>query len=189
MDYIWDMLAQIPLDEFTPLQTYGDWAWVPGIAWDPNGKNLYRVRHASPAESQAFDLIVTAVEASHSVALTPGVGMFAYPVPSPLEERPSGERAHQIAYLQAIFPAQSETSRYRLIVMDRDGSNRRALFPVEGAGGLEAQRVFWSPTPLEDSQALALAVIYEGNLWLVDSESGEAWQITGDGLTNRVDWK
>jgi len=73
--------------------------------------------------------------------------------------------------------------------MDRDGSNRTILFPVEGTGGLEAQRVVWSPEKLEDAQALALAVIYEGNLWLVDSERGEAWQITGDGLTSRVDWK
>jgi hypothetical protein len=181
--------TQIPLVEFTPLQTLGDWAWVPGIAWDPEGSKLYSVEHASPAESQVFDLIVTATDASPFVPLTPGVGMFAYPVPSPLEELPSGERAYKVAYLQALFPSQSETSRYQLTVMDRDGSNRTILFPVEGTGGLEAQRVVWSPEKLEDAQALALAVIYEGNLWLVDSERGEAWQITGDGLTSRVDWK
>jgi len=75
------------------------------------------------------------------------------------------------------------------MVMDRDGSNRQALFPVEGAGGLAAQKVVWSPEPLEDTQTHALAVIYDNNLWLVDSVSGEVWQITGDGLTSRVDWK
>ena len=181
--------TQIPLEEFVPLQTFGDWAWVPGIAWDPEGKNLYSVTHAPPAESQAFDLMVTQVDTVRSLALATGVGMFAYPVPSPLEELASGEQAYEVAYLQAFFPSQSETSRYRLMVMDRDGSNRQALFPVEGAGGLAAQKVVWSPEPLEDTQTHALAVIYENNLWLVDSVSGETWQITGDGLTSRVDWK
>jgi hypothetical protein len=75
------------------------------------------------------------------------------------------------------------------MVMDRDGSNRRALFPAEGASGLEPQKVAWSPEPLKDSSGFALAVLYENNLWLVDSETGETWQITGDGLTSRVDWK
>jgi hypothetical protein len=181
--------AQIALEEFVPVQTFGDWAWVPGIAWDLEGKNLYSVYHAPPAESQAFDLTVTEVEAVRSLAIVPGVGMFAYPVPSPQEELPSGEHSAEIAYLQALFPSQSETSRYRLMVMDRDGSNRRALFPAEGSGGLEAQKVVWSPEPLEDPQTHALAVIYDNNLWLVDSAGGEAWQITGDGLTSRVDWK
>ncbi len=30
--------------DITPLQTYGDWAWVPGITWGPDGNVLYADR-------------------------------------------------------------------------------------------------------------------------------------------------
>jgi hypothetical protein len=73
--------------------------------------------------------------------------------------------------------------------MDRDGSNRRSLFPAEGASGLEPQRVAWSPQALDDRTGFSLAVIYQNNLWLVDAATGEAWQITGDSLTSRIDWR
>ncbi len=179
--------SQKPLEEFTPLQTFGDWAWVPGIAWGPDGNFIYGVIQSDAV--QQFDLIVFDPAQNDPFMIVPNVGMFAYPVPSPLDELPSGEQAFQIAYLQATFPAQSETSRYHLMVMDRDGSNRRVLFPGEGAGGLEPQRVVWSPQPMSEQNGYALAIIYQDNLWLVDSLTGEAWQITGDGLTSRVDWK
>lgn len=33
------------------------------------------------------------------------------------------------------------------------------------------------------------AVTYQGNLWLVDSGNGKSYQVTGDGLIARLDWK
>jgi hypothetical protein len=181
--------SQQSLVEFTPLQTFGDWAWVPGIAWSPDGDFLFSVIHPPPAESQRFDLQVTQKDGEYSVLVVPEVGMFAYPAPSPLQDLPNGDKTYQLAYLEALQPDQSESSRYRLVVRDRDGSNRRALFPADGAGGLDPQQVVWSPQVLGGRQANALAFLYQGNVWLVDSLSGEAWQITGDGLTKRVDWK
>jgi hypothetical protein len=180
---------QKPLVEITPLQTFGDWAWVPGLAWSPDGDFLFSVNHPPPAESQRFDLQVTQQAGEYSVLVAPDVGMFAYPVPSPLQELPNGDKSYQVAYLEALQPDQSESSRYQLVVRDRDGSNRRALFPGEGEGGLDPQQVAWSPQVLGGRQSHALAFLYQGNLWLVDSLSGEAWQITGDGLTKRVDWQ
>jgi hypothetical protein len=117
--------------------------------------------------------------------------MFAYPLVSPLQPLPSGEQGYQVAYLQAAFPNQSETSRYRLVVMDRDGSNPKALFPEEGLPGLTPQREWgaWSSAPLPTSSHYAIAVIYQGNLWLVDATTGDAQQITGDNLTSRVAWR
>jgi hypothetical protein len=115
--------------------------------------------------------------------------MFAYPIASPAKELLSGEKSYQIAFLQAIFPVQSETSRYRVVVMDRDGSNRKVLFPEEGSPGLDPQELVWSPQALKEQGNLVIAVLSENNLWFVDSVSGQAWQITGDGLTSRVDWK
>jgi hypothetical protein len=176
-----------PLLEITPLQTFGDWAWVPGTTWGPDGAVLYTQMHPSPAESQVFHLVAISSENGEAIPMVSQAGMFAYPVPSPLQDLPSGEKSYQVAFLQADFPAQSETSRYRLVVMDRDGSNRRILFPEEGAG-LEPQQVIWSPEPLEGRSGYALAVLREDNLWVVDVATGTAWQITGDGLTSRISW-
>ena len=174
--------------EFPPLQTYGDWAWVPGVAWGSDGNVLFSETHLPPAESQLFDLTASSLVDGAPISIVPQVGMFSYPVPSPLTVLPSGEEAYRVAYLQAIFPNQSETSRYRLTVMDRDGSNRQVLFPQDGAG-LEPQSVVWSPKPMEARTDHALAMIFQGNLYLVDVTNGESWQITGDGLTSHVDWR
>ncbi|MFH1636444.1 MAG: G5 domain-containing protein [Chloroflexota bacterium] len=189
--------TQTTVLEITPLQTRSDWAWVPGVQWGPDGKVLYTVNHAPPPgavlpeESPIFDLTAIPLEMGSPVALVLQVGMFAYPLPSPLQPHPSGENAYQVAYLQAIFPTQSDTSRYRLMVMDRDGSNQRELFPPSEALGIEPQREWgvWSPEPLGGSGNYTLAILYQGNIWLVDAATGEAWQVTGDGRINRVDWR
>ena len=72
--------------------------------------------------------------------------------------------------------------------MDRDGSNKRVLFPEEGAQGLDPQRVVWSPAPLGES-GYVVALVYQNNIYLLDVNTGQAQQITGDGLVNRIDWK
>lgn len=181
----------------TPLQTRGDWAWVPGLNWGPDGQVIYTVDHAppsgaeSPEESPNFDIIAIPLHAGEPLRLIEDVGMFAYPISSPVLIKPSGERSHQVAYLQAIFPMQSDNSRYRLVVADRDGSNRKEIFPPTGVAGLDPQRDWgaWSPEPPVGWSHLALAVVYQGNIWLLDTGSGEAWQITGDGRINRLTWK
>jgi hypothetical protein len=82
--------------------------------------------------------------------------------------------------------------------MDRDGSNRRTIFPAEESAGMEPQQHWgvWSPAAMQASEVneqggagYALAVIYQGNLWLVNTVSAEALQVTGDGLTTRLIWK
>ncbi len=183
--------------EILPLQTHSDWAWVPGITWGPDGNAIYATDHIaqsgteSPEESQAFDLVAVLPEGNSSLHLVTQTGMFAYPMASPLQTQTTGEIDYQIAFLQAIFPEQSETSRYRLVVMDRDGSNRRPLFPPEESAGLEPQLNWgaWSPASLESTSNYAIAVLHRGNLWLVDTISGEGIQVTGDGLTTRVIWR
>jgi resuscitation-promoting factor RpfB len=183
-----------PLLDITPVQTHSDWAWVPGMTWGADSQTLYVVTHAPPPnlvnaeESPFFDLTAASTANKAVMQIARQTGMFAYPSASVL--RPSGkERAYQVAFLQAIFPDQSETSRYRVIVMDRDGSNQRIIFPPSDAPGLEPQTPVWAPEPLEGQARDFLALIYQGNLWLVDSGSGDAFQVTGDGLISRIDWK
>lgn len=190
-----------PVLRIIPLQTQGDWAWVPGLAWAPTGNVLYTVEHAtipgtgSVEQSPNFDLTAIPLEGGVTLPFVTETGMFAYPIPSPLLTLPSGEQAYEIAYLQASFPNQSDSSPYRLMVMDRDGSNRRELFPAEGAPGLDPQQPLWAPQPSGGNdldpagQGYWLAVIYQGNLWLVQSKTGEIRQLTGDGLMDRMDWK
>jgi resuscitation-promoting factor RpfB len=187
----------IPLMDIITVQTRGDWAWVPALAWGPDGMVIYTVDHVaalgsgSPEESPLFDLAAIPLVGGGPASLVSQSGMFSYPLPSPLQIKDSGENAYQIAFLQSIFPTQSETSRYRLALMDRDGSNRRILFPPEGSPGINPQNGWgaWSPVGMEGSESSSLAVIYQDNLWMVDIESGEARQITGDDLVSRVDWK
>jgi hypothetical protein len=183
--------------DIIPLQTHSEWAWVPGVKWGPDGKVLYTVRHAPSSDittaeqSPNFNLTVLPSNGSDPIDLVSLVGMFAYPLPSPLQVQPSGETAHQVAYLQAIFPLQSETSRYRLMVMDRDGSNQRQLFPPSEIPGIEPQKNWgvWSPERMSADGGYVLAVLYQGNIWLIDMETGQTWQITGDSRINRVDWQ
>jgi hypothetical protein len=188
----------------TPYQTGGDWAWVPGVSWSPNGNVVYTVNHI-PSETitegdpQEFDLIAIPLNGGVPVDLVKNVGMFAYPVTSPSKLKMNfinsdsgdalGQDAFSVAYLQALFPDQSETSGYRLFVVDRDGSNPKSLFPEMGAVGLDPQEVVWSPTGMETNGEYTIAVIYNRNIWIIDSGSGAAQQITGDGLTSRVDWR
>jgi resuscitation-promoting factor RpfB len=181
--------------DVTPLQTFGDWAWVPGLSWSPDSTTLFTVDHAAQGNSaadessQIFDVTAVPLAQGAPVSLVTQAGMFAYPSPSPSRELPGGENAYGVAYLQAVFPLQSETSSYQLVVMDRDGSNRSVLFPDAGAPGMEPQQVVWAPRLDQDPQAFDLAFIYQGNLWLADFDSGTSRQLTGDGLISRLDWK
>lgn len=181
----------ILLIDITPLQTRGDWAWVPGIGWSPDNDILYLVNHApmsgltTDETSPLFDLNAYIVDEGYSVNLIPQTGMFAYPSPSPVITN----RHYLVAFLQAIFPEQSESSRYRLMIMDRDGSNRRSIFPPEGSPGLEPQKVVWGPSQNNSQPANWLAVIYQGNLWLLNLERQQAQQITGDGSISKIDWR
>jgi len=178
-----------PWSEFVPYQTRGDWAWLPGVAWGQDSGTLFLVDHGLPiglegaAASPVFDLVARTGPGGLSLTLTARAGMFAAPSVSPAEDLPSGERAYTLAFLQALAPLESEESGYSLTVMDRDGSNRRRLFPPEGEPGLEAQQPVWAPS------ADRLAVIHRGDLWVVDLSSGLGQRLTGDGLTTACDWK
>ena len=187
LDFKTGVMSQVM--DITPLQTGEDWAWVPGVTWGEDGNVLYTVSHEAPEDSQLFHLAAVPLAGGAPVPLVEEAGMFAYPVASPALASNEGSGLYQVAFLRATFPRQSESSPYRLVVMDRDGSNQNILFPPQGEPGLEPQQVVWSPAPLSSERAHAIAVLNQGNLWLVDSRSGEAWQITGDGLTKKISWR
>jgi len=183
-----DEPAVTPMLEMTPYQTLGDWAWVPGVSWGWDDRTLFTVRHGDPvgleteAASPVFDLVALQPTSGVALPLNGRSGMFAEPVVSPPRLLPNGEVDHQVAFLQALTPLESESSRYRLGVIDRDGSNVLWLFPAEGEPGLQPHRVAWSP----DGERLA--VIYQGDLWVVDVASAQAHRLTSDGQVTAMDW-
>jgi len=178
-----------PLLDLTPMQTHSDWAWVPGLGWSPDHQILYSTTHAPMAgvenneASPLFDLTAVVMDGGISINLVPQSGMFAYPSPSPMLNS-----RFLVAYLQAVFPDRSDTSRYRLVIMHQDGSNQQTVFPPEGVSGLQPQKLVWSPSP-SSADDLWLALTYQGNLWLLNSQTNQAQQITGDGSINVADWK
>ena len=189
--------ALVPLASIVPYQTNSSWAWVPGLGWSADHSVLYFVTHGvktsleNDETSPLFDLSGLTVSSAQGkagplIAIVPQAGMFAYPTPSPILDAKTKD--YSVAFLRAIFPEQSDSKRYRLAIMDRDGSNNRVLFPAEDQQGLEAQQVAWSPAAFPNG-ALWLAAQYQGNIWLVDSATGNAQAITGDGLISRLDWK
>ncbi len=183
-----------PLIDITPFNTHSDWAWLPSISWGADSKTLYYTSHAPPPslvseeDSPFFDVRAVSFENDANIEIIQQAGMFAYPSSSYLQSS-SSERQYQVAYLQAIFPEQSETSRYRVVVMDRDGSNQRTIFPANDAPGLNPQVPAWAPDSIEGQTGDFIAVVYQGNLWLVDSGNSQAYQVTGDGLVTKIDWK
>jgi resuscitation-promoting factor RpfB len=181
----------VSLYDMIPYQTGSDWAWTPGLSWSQDGKLIYTVSHTpkngleNNEASPYFDLSAILVAENPTVIgqkIRPG--MFAYPVPS---SSLFGNR-FKVAYLQAIFPEKSDTSRYQLMVMDQDGSNSKKLFPGEGSQGIEPQQVVWGPKPGEGADPW-IALIYQGNLDLINVNTGESQQITGDGSVKKIDWK
>ena len=183
----------------TPFQTGSEWAWIPGISWSPDGNFIYTVdhlpdqEHTSGEESQLFTLTVISKEDANIFHIIQNTGMFSYPIASPWMKTDQNGQSYRVAFLQAMIPEQSETTRYQLIVIDQDGSNSRVLFPQAGEPGLDPQKVAWSPDVMSDSGSYALAIIYQGNLFIVDTDAAEGKkllirQITGDGLVNKVVW-
>jgi Tol biopolymer transport system component len=176
-----------------PLATYppqaptggalGDQVWVPEPSWSPDSQFVALTVHGEepgrPAdESRVFQ--VWALDLDHTVRarLTRSVGMWSTPRWSPALD---GESA--IAYAVANTPSNSYESRYALKVMDRDGSNKRALFPAEDEAGMSVPFDYhWSP----DGQRLV--ILYLGDLYLLDAADGKAQQVTGDGQSTRIDW-
>jgi Tol biopolymer transport system component len=109
-------------------------------------------------------------------------GLFAYPSVSPIKEVNTIEISYQVAFLQAITPLESQESNYRLVVMDRDGSNLRILFPLPGEPGLAPIEPAWSPS------GDRIAVMYRGDVWIIDVESGIGQPLTADGQAVIYDW-
>jgi Tol biopolymer transport system component len=92
-------------------------------------------------------------------------------------------RGDGIVFGRARSPYVSQTSGYDLYVMDRDGSDRRQVFPASDELGLEYPEVAWGP---DGDQVV---VVYQGNLNLVSIADGAAQPLTNQGNATSVRWQ
>ncbi len=174
-----------------PYQTKSDWAWVSPFSWSIDNRFIYWVDHRNDASlenpelSPFFDLKAVDIETNQSIIANENVGMFAFPI---IIQSSEYKDKYQIGFLEAIFPENSESSRYRLLISDRDGSNSQIIFPPDDMQGLEPQKIYSSPCL--DDQICQLGFIYQGNLWIINlNNQFSNHQITGDGLITRIEWK
>lgn len=177
-----------PLLRFAAYHTYGEWVWLPELSWAPDSRYLACSVHGTlegmdPEDSPVFDLWVMDRSGTAKVPLAPDVGMWTAPAWSPARLLPDGERESTIAFGVALSPRSSQDSRYDLYVMDRDGSNRRKLFPPADLPGLVAPDLAWSP----DGRQMVIA--HQGHLYLLGLDNGSWQQLTADGQSGQPRWR
>lgn len=196
-------LVDLETGAFSPYVTFphfdpaivDNWVWQPEISWSRDSRMFITTVHGppfggeSPINSVIFDLAVIYPEVGLRLTNAIGrAGIWAQPLYSPIRPDTAGFPEYNIAYLQSRDPFNSLGGEYDLVVADRDTSNPRRIFPPEGRPGMrpfdEAQRnlITWSPSGTH------LAVIYQGNLWIVEVTSGLAQQITTDGQSSHPRW-
>ncbi len=172
---------QTILARFPPYRTYAAWVWTPTISWSLEGEFVVAALHGpsptgeDPEDSPVFDVWALAADGTITAELVSEAGMWAVP-------RYASEGNH-VAFGQARSPYISQTSGYDLYLMDRDGSNRRSLFPPEGEIGLDYPEVAWGPG------GDRLIVVYQGNLYLIRVTDGEVHQLTDEGGVTAVRWR
>jgi len=173
--------AQTPLARFASYRTYAPWAWTPTVSWSPEGEFIITTLHGpAPAgepleDSPVFDVWALAADGTFTAELVSEAGMWAAPVYAP--------EGDLVAFGHARSPYASQTSGYDLYVMDRDGSDRRRLFPPEEEMGLDYPEIAWGPG------GDRLIVVYQGNLYLIQVADGQVHQLTDKGGVTAVRWR
>lgn len=167
-----------PLMDFVPLETFSDWVWVPSLSWSPDGRFIAATVHgpslaSEPAEeSQVFDLWLISTDGEIKAKVADQVGMWSNPAWSEAG----------IAFGEALNPLQSVTSRYKILLMDKDGSNRRQIFPFSEEVGVQLPDLVWSP---EEERLL---FTYNGNLFTTGPEGGLPKQLTANVEASHPQW-
>ena len=178
-----------------PYQVTGDWAWVPGITWGSEN-TLYFINHnyypdtPKKESSPLFDLAAFQLTQKHILTIVSETGMFANPI-SITQPSDDGNITDNIAYLQAISATESDSSNYRVALLNSDELKNRIVFPDTELPGLQPSGDWgvWSPKPLPNNGHYTIAVCYHGNIWFIDSVTGEATQITSSGQITRIIWQ
>lgn len=176
------------------LAIQSNWVWQPTVKWSQDGEWIITTVHGAPygseipVDSIVFNIGVFTPDGELVVdTLIQQAGIWSNPSYSPIRYDDEFFPVFSIAYLQARNPLNSYGTEYDLVLVDRDGSNPRVLFPGPDRAGIRpvnqrsvgSSQCFdgeyaWSPTGRQ------IAVIYQCNLWILDVQSGLAQQVTYD---------
>ncbi|MDK3161545.1 G5 domain-containing protein [Kamptonema cortianum] len=180
-----------PLLSYRVFETRQPWSWRATVSWSHDQSMLLTTVHGLPIGSEppetspAFHVAIAALDGSFTAEVVRNAGIWAMPRYSPIRTDAAGNPQGYIAYLRArdLSNSINSSAEYDLVVADRDGSNARVLFPQQGEPALRPNANFtWSP----DGQQIAF--IYQGDLWIVDVESGISHRLTLDGGASRPVW-
>jgi resuscitation-promoting factor RpfB len=189
----------VPLVSFDNFRNLQDWSWRANLSWSWDGSLIATVIHGPaipnqpPDTSPIFSVVVLDAEGNFEAMVAEGAGMWAQPQFSPQLETPENVYPQgYLAYLRAKVPNEPVYGEYELVVADRDGSNARVLFPPENQEGIRwgssahfslSPNIFtWSPDGRQ------IAIIYQGNLFLIDVATATAYQMTFDGGSENPVW-
>lgn len=167
------------LISFSPYQTNSEWVWVPTVSWSPNSAFIVTTIHGEPGEgasvetNEVFDVWLLAATGDLKVRLWEQAGMWSNPV----------WYSQGISFGRAITPLKSINSRYKLTIVDWDGSNAQVIFPQEGGIGLGFPEVVWTNNG-DDA-----VFVHENNLYLLNTDGTTgALQLTSDNQSHKPVW-
>lgn len=179
-----------PIASYEVFTSRSDWSWRTNASFSPDGERVVLVSHGAPIRdeppdrSPVFNVAIASLDGTLQSDLVIQSGIWAFPKFSPYVEVDSTFPQSYLAYMQARRPLDSisDSAEYDLFVADRDGSNARKIFPDDELPGIRSRDFDWSPSGDE------IVLTYQGNVWIVDVESGIAQQLTLDGNALRPVW-
>jgi len=187
----------VTLVDYAPFRTSQPWSWRSGVSWSWDSDLFTTTVHGDPIGSEpadtspAFDVQIVSVTGGYNAQLIEASGMWALPQFSPPTEGLSQGEFQQgyIAYLRSREPYNSINGEYDLWVADRDGSNARIVFPDEDQNGITSELLgLTSKDYVWSADGRQIALIYQGNLWVVDVETLVSHQLTFDGQSSSPVW-
>lgn len=185
------------LVSYSYFRTTQNWSWRANLSWSWDSQLLITTTHGEPLGSEpaetspVFHIVATDITDQFEATVVSSAGMWTSPQFSPKLDEPGRKYEYgALAYLKARDPYNSINGEYDLYVADRDGSNAKKLFPPNGQPGIISQSAIrlttqdftWSP----DGRQIAL--IYQGNLWVIDVATQVAHQLTFDGESKFPVW-
>jgi len=176
-------------------RTTQNWSWRADVSWSWDSELILTTVHGAPIGSEppetspAFDIVATDQNGTFKANLYSSAGMWSAPKFSPPVQTDGEFSEGYMAFLRSREPFNSVNGEYDLVVSDRDGSNAKVIFPRPNQIGIKTQDFGITPHDFTWSpDANHIAIIYQGNLWVVDVISSVSHQLTFDGQSEHPIW-